>query len=388
MKQYARFLIVFFVAVVSYILTVVQLPQEIDWSQNYQKASKSPFGCFVLHSELPTLFSGQIKVNELPLSESGFKNITAPTSLVMIAPELNIGNRDLSTLLEFVKNGNSLFLAASEFGPLLDSVGIKGMSTHYRRIPIKVNFVHKDLATDSGFIFPKIDETFFHHIHAKPIEVLALSDTDTVFVMVKFGKGKVYLCSLPQIFGNYYLLDTSTVDAAFRALSCLPKENPVIWDEYYKPGGEGSPIQLVMLQPSLRWGYWIMLFTIILFLIFGGRRRQRALRTIPPLPNATLDFVKAVGELYYYSKDHKNIALKKMFYFRERLRILYHLQGDEFSKENAAVISARADLPLRSVEQLLGYLRYMQEAEQIDKDELFEINTLIESFYKKANIHG
>lgn len=388
MKQYTRFLIVLVVAVIAYVLAIVQMPQEIDWTQNYLKDSKAPFGCYVLFNELSSLYSGQVRINDLPPSEAGFERLTSPTSLVFIAPKLNIGNRDLSALLQFVKRGNSVFLAASEFGPLLDSVGVKDISLHFSVQPINIRFVQKDLATDSAFVFPKMQEAVFHHIQSKSFTVLARADSDTVFVKIKFGKGAVYLCALPQMFGNYYILDTTTVDAAFRALSCLPKENHVIWDEYYKPGGASSPIQLIMLQPSLRWGYWLMLFTIILFLIFGGRRRQRALKTIPPLPNATLSFVKAVGELYYYSKDHKNIARKKMFYFRERLRTLYYLQGDEFSKENAAVISVRAGIPLRSVEQLLGYLRYMQEAEQIDKDELFEINTLIESFYKKANIHG
>lgn len=53
-----------------------------------------------------------------------------------------------------------------------------------------------------------------------------------------------------------------------------------------------------------------------------------------PLPkNTTLEFVKTVGNLFYRTQNHKNIAHKKITYFLNYLRTHYRLDTSHFNEE-------------------------------------------------------
>src|SRR5205085_7557129 len=129
-------------------------------------------------------------------------------------------------------------------------------------------------------------------------------------------KGNFYLCSTPVFFSNIQLLTLCNNDFAYKALSYLPI-NDIIWDEYQKQGAEGedSLLRAVLAHESLKWAYYIALGSVVLFIIFEAKRRQRIIPIIEPLANSTLEFTRTLGNLYLSKGDHKNIAAKKIQYF-------------------------------------------------------------------------
>src|SRR5579871_5141807 len=91
---------------------------------------------------------------------------------------------------------------------------------------------------------------------------------------------------------------------------------------------------VLFLNRYLKWAYRIALITVIIFVFFEIKRRQRIIPVIEPLRNSTLDFVRTVGGVYFHQHNNKNIAEKKIQYFFEFIRSHFYLStvylDDEF----------------------------------------------------------
>ena len=81
-----------------------------------------------------------------------------------------------------------------------------------------------------------------------------------------------------------------------------------------------SPFRYFLSQPPLRWALYLSMVSILLFMIFTARRKQRAIPVIREPENKSLEFTKLIGTLYYQKHDHANLVHKKFTYFAEVLR--------------------------------------------------------------------
>jgi len=202
------------------------------------------------------------------------------------------------------------------------------------------------------------------------------------FIRIPYGEGELYISTLPYAFTNYHLLDEENADYAFKALSYLPDGN-IFWDEYYKVGRRQieSPLRFILSKESLRWTCYLTMAGVLLFVIFMGRRRQRIIPEIRPLPNTTLEFAHTVGQLYYQHGDHKNIAEKKILYFLEHIRSHFGVNTSERNEEFNRVVAARSGIDLENVRGIFGYIDATLVKNRISEEELIALNKAIERFY-------
>jgi len=56
-----------------------------------------------------------------------------------------------------------------------------------------------------------------------------------------------------------------------------------------------TPLKYILSQESLKWAYYILIVSIIVYIIFQGKRKQRVIPLIPPLKNTTLEFVRIIA---------------------------------------------------------------------------------------------
>ncbi|MFC7667983.1 hypothetical protein ACFQT0_11755 [Hymenobacter humi] len=136
-----------------------------------------------------------------------------------------------------------------------------------------------------------------------------------LLVRLNYGRGHVYLCSVPIAFTNQFVLQPATSQFAATALSYLPAR-PTWWDEYQKQGrrGDQSLLRIVSSHEALNTAFYLMLIGGLLFVLVEARRRQRIIPTIKPLPNTTLQFTRTVASLYRHGSSHSLIAEKKSVY--------------------------------------------------------------------------
>src|SRR5690606_3172074 len=122
------------------------------------------------------------------------------------------------------------------------------------------------------------------------------------FIRIAAGNGNLYLHSNPLVFTNYFLTNEENVAYASAVFSHL-RGKGIVWDEYSKIPFAGnnnaynSPLYYILQQPSLKYAWWLLLLTVLLYVVFAARRTQRVIPVIDPKTNSSLEFVNLISSL-------------------------------------------------------------------------------------------
>ena len=394
MKKYSKFVIFFLLTFLLFIIVRITEPRGIDWSLSFSKDDKIPYGNYILYNLLPELFSGDsIQTSQFPvyniLKDKNYSNSSYIFINNIFAPD----ELDTRELLNYVNDGNNVFVASNFIrGKLSDTLKVVTNLTYIGNDSIKINFSNFNLKNNVPYSFKDspLDYYFTDFDTAKIVALGFNQENKANFIRIKFGKGNFYLNTVPIAFTNYNVLDSLNSDYIFKSLSYLPAGKTVFWDEYYKTGRAAvrTPLRFILSSLPLRWAYYILIFSILVYIIFEGKRKQRIIPEINPLQNSTLEFAGIIGKLYYQQKNHKNIAEKKVRYFMDQIRSRYYIRPDDINDETLEKISRRSGVELKEVEPIFKYINYIEILPKVKEKELKHINSLIESFYKKAGIYG
>jgi hypothetical protein len=296
---------------------------------------------------------------------------------------------DTEQLLRFVELGNTAFIAAEDIsGPLADSLHLEMEPRWgYENDSIGINFSNPALHRESNFIFPHTHAwKYFTSIDTAQTTILGTNQHgEANYISIEHGDGKLLINLIPDAFTNYALVNPKVQEYAITAISYLPAQN-IYWDEYYKIGREGAetPLRFILSAGPLRWAYFLMIATVVLYVAFEVKRRQRIIPQIPPLTNTTLEFVDTVGRLYYQHGDHRNIAEKKIAYLLEYIRSNFNERTREIDEALYQRIAERSGIEQERIAELFGEIRTALESSVITETQLTRLNTLIENFYRES----
>ena len=394
MKKYSKFIIFFTLTFLLYLVVRIAEPKSIDWSLSFSKEDKIPYGSFVLYHLLPEVFpGGKIQTSPFPIYNNLKDKNYTNTNYIFINNTFTPDELDTKELLNYVSEGNNVFIAANYIrGKITDTLNVVSNLSYMGNDSIKINFANDELKNKFPYSFKDSPlDYYFTNLDSSGTIALGFNDDEkTNFIRIKFGKGNFYLNSVPIAFTNFNILDSLNSDYIFKSLSYLPDNKTIFWDEYYKAGKADvrTPLRFILSTQPLRWAYYVLIFSILLYIIFEGKRKQRIIPEINPLQNSTLEFAGIIGRLYYQQKDHKNMAEKKIRYFLDQIRIRYYIKPDEFNEETIGKISMKSGVELKEVQSLFKYINYIEILSRVKEKELKHVNFLIESFYKKAGMYG
>ncbi|NVK26482.1 MAG: hypothetical protein HWE14_00490 [Flavobacteriia bacterium] len=131
------------------------------------------------------------------------------------------------------------------------------------------------------------------------------------------GEGYYVVVLAAPHFTNYCLNTEENFDYVSDFATHLP--SGFYWHDEYWPAhesdrdrsngasGERSPISFLLSYRSLRWAWYVLVGSLVVFLIFRTQRRQRVIPIINRPKNQTLEFAKSLGILQ--SKSANNHAL-------------------------------------------------------------------------------
>ena len=167
------------------------------------------------------------------------------------------------------------------------------------------------------------------------------------------------------------------------------------WDDYYrklsskrKNSGSGedsgfSSLSEILKHPQLAAAFWLTLVLLLLYIAFGGKRRQRIIDKIKPNENTTVTFTETIGRLYLQKKDNKNIAEKMSTYFNEYVRNNYFLNTNAVNDDFITTLSRKAGVEREKVESLYRAIHHAHNNATVDDYQLLSLNEQIQNFYKK-----
>ncbi|SHI44858.1 hypothetical protein SAMN04487911_10298 [Arenibacter nanhaiticus] len=405
MDRRSKIIIGIFIGVLlAIIATEVSRPRPIDWKPSYSATDKIPFGGYVLFKELPQLFPNEsvALVDESIYPILRKRDISTRSNYIAINDVVVFDKQEAKQLLQYVHDGNDVFIAATSFDSYLsDTLKIK-VKTSYSVLEDTVILSHTNTAfpTKKHLYSKGLNHTYFTTVdslktsilgHIEPMKKPAslLDDVSNGlktkrpnFIRVQYGQGYFYLCTTPQAFTNYYML-RGNKDYVSYSLSYL-KNNPIYWDNYKKAGRKtiDSPLRFVLSKPELKWGYYTSIMGILLFVLFKAKREQRIIPVIKPLANSSIEFAKTIGSLYFEHKDYSDLIAKKINYFLAYLRTHYYINTDDLSDKTVKELSAKSGISLVETKEIVEFLRHIKLKTRHSEEDLIALHKKISTFKK------
>ena len=384
-----------------------------QWFENYRADSRQPFGVFFIRKMLETYRPGNdfILNEKQPLKRLlGELDDPANTDYVLIGPNLFLDDEGLMALTDFLEQGGNVFIS-SLVPPedIINAVYYKecNVPLDYESVQaesVNLNFFHDSLRTQNGFgfTFRLVDEdrpypwsyvkdSVFCDSTKSIVAIGQMDGGHVNFIKLPVGEGAVYLHSNPLVFTNYFLLKPENVNYASGVFSHLDGRH-IIFDEYSKIpflGGrsiEASPLYYIMQQPSLKYAWWLMLLTILLYVVFAARRKQRVIPVLEPKTNTSLEFVNLISQLHYKNGSHVDMARKKMKYFLYFVRSKYGIQSEHSKDEYIQRLSEKSKVNINDVQVIFSRYNLIEEKfrHSIEVNRLVDLYEAIENFYKQC----
>lgn len=389
MKGYKKFIAGFCIVLALYLVVEYNRPKDHNWEVTLENNDKNPFGAYILYERLSDLFpKAAIESYRMPLYNQVNNFSDSNTAYLLIAPELNLSTEDIHALMKYVQGGNYVFMAASEFGNAVhDTLHFKSMRRFDVADSLTISLSNQTLDHGKQYGFKRLtlDSYLDKMDSARPVILGTNRMKDANFVKISHGAGAIFVHALPICFSNYFMVTRNHAAYTAAALSYLPPNvKSIFWDEYYKAGLAGStnPLRFVLSNRWLAWAFRLGFVTIVIFVLFEMKRKQRVIPEIVPLKNSTVDFVRTVGDVYFNGRNNKNIAEKKIIYFMDYVRsnlFISTVTGDEtFVHE----LTAKTGIAEEKIALLSALMQQVQHAEKVSDGLLLGLNTAMDEFYK------
>ncbi|OMP80533.1 DUF4350 domain-containing protein [[Flexibacter] sp. ATCC 35208] len=364
--------------------------------QTFSYKDKNPGGCYVMFESLPSFYDGEHpNVVSKPFAATAKKDISLRTGegilYYLVANRLFTTAEDVDSMIEFVNRGNQLFVAAND----LDSTFISRL---YTKVSNNTNFFAKPGAEEHYVNHALTPDTVYTRDSIAGGRYFTLLDTARTtilgtdsnfranFVRINVGKGQVFLLLQPSILTNYFLMYKHNLGSLEKLAAYTYGYYTVYWDEFYKyhqypQEGEFSQWSVLMRYPALRWALWLLVLLLLLYALFESKRRQRIIPDKVVLTNNSLEFVEALGQLYYQQHDNVNLARKIIMQWLEFIRTKYYLNTNTIDDEFIRRLSHKAGMPLADVEAIIDSIHFIQLADKITDTYLKEFYSKIQAFY-------
>ena len=399
MKDFKIYIAIASVCLLIYLVAQYNKPNPVDWTSTLYFNDKIPFGTYVLYNRLNDIYPDAeiIKTNKSAYSFFADSAVTdssaGKSNYLIVAKNVEFSKDDYKAMVKYIGAGNSVFISTFDWsGTLPDTLKLNTTSDFNKKSP-GLNFSNTKLKQAQDYHFDKhiSDQYFSAFDTTKAIVIGQNSNGKANFISYKFGKGKLFLMANPLVFSNYSLLKPQGENYAARILSYLPANaDNVYWDQLQNhdiPIDE-SPMRVFFKYPALQWAYYLALASLLLFVIYEVKRRQRIIPVVEPLKNSTLEFVTVVGKVYYEQRNNANIASKKILYFAEHVRNNFGLKTNNYSPENVRLFASKTGVDEQFAGELLRHINYLLPQNHVTDHELIVLNQLIENFYSQSGSYG
>ena len=389
MKKDWKYIAYLAIAVGIYLAIKLLSPREFDWRITYHHEDKNPFGAFALGQLIGDLFPS-VSNSNLTLYEL-YDSLESPANFLSISTTFAPGEEDANILLDNVEKGGTAFISAQHFyGFFADTLSIGTDDILFNPDfnfntgdSIELIFSNPIFLGKERYSYPyKNIHNYFESIDSARASIVTENEHGLpVTIQIGWGKGSLFLNTTPMAFTNFYLLSGTNDGFVETSLSHLPSR-ALIQTEFYHLGRmeSGTPLRFILRNEPLRWAYYLTVLSILLFMIFEAKRKQRIIPIVKPLANTTLEFIGTIANLYMQKRDYKNIAEKKIIYFLDSIKHHYLLDLFHPTDELIRTLARKSENEPDQVVALFKQIESIQNKPSVTESELITLSNSIEKF--------
>ena len=432
MKANRIFIVVIIALMAVILLFEMNAPARFNWNDDsHSYKSKQPFGCYVMDSVLRASLPQGYEVLGNGIYKYTGKKYKGGKHTFLFTNNCDkfISSIDVD-FCSLIKEGNNVVLAVDECtlygydyddyldggnGKICKQLGFSNYITYTYINDNKetlsdptqyntVNWNSRDMFAPASY---PINRVFYTHglLLSSDYRILATLDWkrtpheehDTVAGIRDYGKGKVVVVSMPLLFTNYGILNDTIRPLALRLLSeCgnLPivRYDPSLYnrdvDNVDDDQESESPLRYLLANRPLRWALYLALATLVAFVTFTARRRQRVIPVIKPPVNHMMDFVKRIGDIYFKRHDNVDLLNKKYVTFSNDLRVkaMIDIDNDDNIDDELLSLSNRTGIPLNELQQHIRDVKDIVNADRISDKQLQQFIDMMNDIMHRINI--
>lgn len=400
MKQVKKHIILLFMGISA-------MGCQTNWYENFSIDSKDPFGIYIFHQEVKSLFH-ECGVENLTVYFDDFYEDAKMDKWYMFQQayisirdkNYSFDNENFDKLIDYVEAGNIVFLAYNEYdNKLCELLEIETTNKDSARtFSSNMKYLEGLLTLKSTDKTYEYDRNLrFHYIsdyNPETTQVLGSIERDgesfPCFIKIKFKNGYIFIHTQPIVFTNYYLLKRANKRYVERVFSMVNYRFKTFWDgsPKYKRNRDQeneppSALSFFMNHTALRWSLLTGLFGIIAFILVNMRRKQRPIPKIEPLKNTTVEFTRTMANLYQKENKPKVLIDKKISFFLHAVRQQYLLDTNQLDQPFIEKLAAKSGNNIEQTSILIKAISRLKEVKVCDEDELIRLNKLIENFFEQ-----
>lgn len=371
-------------------------PEPLDWAPSYQREAKIPLGTQVFFDQLEES-DFNYEINKRPLFELISRENDTLKTLFLVNNYIPIQGAERDSLLEWVGKGNTLFMATSTAPALLDTLEIKisGLLLD-DRIEYKplLSLANQSFDIGSEKIFERSQNYFpyIKEIDTSETTVLgqfrpdndSLSDEKQLnFIKLPFEEGEIFVHTMPEVFSNHFLLTQDNGRYTSAVMRYFDSSQPLIWDAYYKTGRDAidSPLHYLLNDKYLKITYYLLLISLLIFIIFEGKRKQKAIKVVEPVQNKSYEYVRTIADMYLDKRNHKKIAMLKIDLFLAKIRQNYHLPTQEIDQLFIKNLAFKSGQTEEEIINTFKYIERINSLESISKKDLILLEEYLNPYH-------
>lgn len=424
MKSRNIILIVVFSALFIGVIWVFVISDRSDGIYNWQRGlsleKDEPYDLSVFHKIVKNAWGDTY--NEIPEKASIEKyslDLSSPGSGIYfyIGKNYYLSTSEIKFLKGYIENGATVFISANnipeELFQSFDALKRFSMKSYYsdsaiskfrnkQVSPNRFSFINKVKSHTASVrwsyfdVLPEFDnaEEVSDVVNKErsmvQISTIHLTPDASDFLCIYYGEGRLYLHSNPVFFSNYYLTTEPGRKYTMKVLGHLPNE-PMWFDlsggirkPDSKTGDNARPMyDFISSDASLKYAWWILIGGVVVFLIYGGRRKQRAIPVLAVPQNNTLALVEAIGHFYLKEKSYVSVFKREWNQFLGFIRFNLRFPLNELDKNSALLLSERSGVSMETIEAVFAMYAKYSIFSEITADELLDVTNTINKFYQE-----
>jgi hypothetical protein len=400
---------------------------KIKWKVTVDRSDKRPYGTFLAFESLRYYFPNayteplprDFRYNDM---DSRMKyNRYGHNLLILAGLHFDLSDNEWATLKAFIKNGNEVVLFCSQFdhkiqdeldcyeqmdndgatykagadsGVTLTLAGSPYKKYGYKGHSLAGYFTNRETlkpadspgehaATNDTETTASGSDSIGPATYASP-DILGYADSQPDFVRYSIGDGHLSIHAAPLALSNYFLLQQDNKEYLAAVWRTLPDNiTRIYWSDFYYRSPGPSGFDVLWRFSASRLAILAAIFTLLMYLFFEGKRKQRIIPVIPPLKNESVSFVETVGRLYYNKGNHANLEEKMAQQFTEWVRNHYFINTNLLDEHFIRQVTIKSGLPEATVRGLTDMLREIKSGTAKKEDAyLYQLYNTIQQFYK------
>lgn len=387
-----------------------------NWDmEDYSLTYDEPYGLKFFNSyikELKGESNYAITDSSLEISLPKYTENNGDQLLVHVSQAFHPDLDEIDVILDFLENGNDVFIAAKSVSRSFMEEIDEGQCSYlwqgnnsYNDSTLRFNFTQESLQRFEPYRYHwmyKDKKTRHSWYYFDSNNICEASDIEVIgrfnqymnnLIKLPVNKGNVYLLSTPEMLLNYFLTQEDGQEVVGKMFSYTADKPHVVWDaknsfSNYNPNPDRNdlsqnkgPLSYILSQESLKWAFYTFLISILTFLFFQAKRKQKSIPILAKKENSSIEYVETISEMYFQRDGHDKMLKYMSQQFSDHIRKRYRLTPKYDEERFIKLLAHKSAIDEARIERIIDLMEKAKMASNATPEFLIKYHQEVEYFY-------